>query len=309
MKKSLLISILFLFTLVLWAQQDVQYTQYMQNMSIINPAYTIGNTGTINIGILHRSQWVGVVGTPKSSSLFGQASINNKVEVGLSFINDNIGDIVKENNIAANYAYKLDLGRENVLSLGLRVGVNFLDIDFSNFNLESGNASTDPDFSNNVHKTFLNFGIGAYYNTQTYYVGFSVPNLLKPKHLKPEIMGSKGVEEIHYLLTGGYVFEISDQFKLKPSALLKGVKGAPLSFDFNLNALYNENFEFGIGYRIEDAIAGMVNYKILPELKIGYAYGYTLSKLNTFSNGSHEIFITYNLNTLFNGFDKSPRFF
>ena len=91
----------------------------------------------------------------------------------------------------------------------------------------------------------------------------------------------------------------------------KFVKGAPITLDVTANLLYNDTIEFGIGYRIEDAFSGMVNFKVSPELRVGYAYDHTLSNIGPFTSGSHELFILYNLDilNLHKGFDKSPRFF
>ena len=310
--KKYILSILSLFlTAVIWSQQDAQYTQYMYNMSVINPAYTTNNIGIVNIGALHRTQWVGVVGSPKSSNFFMHSPINNKIEAGFSLVNDNIGDVVKQNNLYADIAYKLDLEDYGNLSFGLKAGVSFLDVDFNGFSLQSGDVFTDPNFTDNIHRSFFNVGAGVYYNTDNYYVGLSVPTLLNSKYLDRDNGKYQGTKQAHVFLTGGYVYKLNDLIKLKPAFMTKIVKGADPVFDLTLNALYNNRLEVGIGYRVDDAISGMVNFKATPELRIGYAYDHTTSNLGPFSSGSHEIFVLYDLD-IFNlqkGFDKSPRFF
>jgi type IX secretion system PorP/SprF family membrane protein len=311
MRKKLITFIAFIVTTLLWSQQDAQYTQYMYNMSVINPAYTTDNLGIVNLGALHRTQWVGVDGAPKSSNLFLHTPLNDKIEVGFSMINDNIGDVVKENNLYADIAYKLNLEENGNLSFGIKTGVTFFDVNFNDFVLESGDVFTDPDFAENINKSYFNFGVGAYYNKDNYYVGLSVPNLLKAKHLDRDNGKYQGSEQMHVFLTSGYVFEISELVKFKPAFMSKIVKGAPIAFDITANVLYDNRFEFGLGYRIEDAFSAMFNVKATPELRIGYAYDHTVSNLGPFSSGSHEIFILYDLD-LFNsnpGYNKSPRFF
>jgi len=102
------------------AQQDPQYTQYMYNMSVVNPAYTTNELGMLNFGTLYRSQWKNVIGTPKTLTFFAHAPMSEKVEMGISFITDNIGDgVLKENNIYADFAYILKLDEQSNLSLGL----------------------------------------------------------------------------------------------------------------------------------------------------------------------------------------------
>lgn len=311
MRKKLITFIAFIVTTLLWSQQDAQYTQYMYNMSVINPAYTTDNLGIVNLGALHRTQWVGVDGAPKSSNLFTHTPLNEKIEVGFSMINDNIGDVVKENNLYADIAYKLNLEENGNLSFGIKTGVTFFDVNFNDFVLESGDVFTDPDFAENINKSYFNFGVGAYYNKDNYYVGLSVPNLLNAKHLDRDNGKYQGSEQMHVFLTGGYVFEISELVKFKPAFMSKIVKGSPVAFDITANVLYDNRFEFGLGYRIEDAFSAMFNVKATPELRIGYAYDHTVSNLGPFSSGSHEIFVLYDLD-LFNinpGFNKSPRFF
>lgn len=310
--KNILISFIALMTtVVMWSQQDAQYTQYMYNMSVVNPAYTTGNIGIVNMGALHRTQWVGANGAPKSSNIFMHTPINENVEVGFSLVNDNIGDVVKQNDLYADFAYKLNLEENGKLSFGLKAGVTFFDVNFNGFVLESGDVFTDPDFAENINQSFFNVGAGVYYNTENYYVGLSVPAILNAKHLDRNNGKYQGTEQAHTYLTGGYVFEINELFKFKPAFMAKAVKGAPISLDLTANVLFDNKVEFGVGYRLEDAFSGMVNFKATPELRIGYAYDHTISNLGPFSSGSHELFILYDLNILNTnkGFDKSPRFF
>lgn len=309
MKKILLQLITLLTATLMWSQQDVQYTQYMYNMSVINPAYTTGNIGVYNLGLLYRAQWVNVVGAPKSTNLFAHTPINEQIEVGLSYVNDNIGDIVKENNLFADFAYKLNLEEYGNLSFGLKTGVSFFNVDFTNLDFESG--MTDPNFSENINQANFNLGAGIYYNTDKYYVGFSVPYLLKSDHSITEDGNYQNIQKPHFYFTGGYVIDINETFKVKPAFMAKAVNGAPIALDLTANVLYQNRLEFGIGYRLEDAVIGMVNFGITPELRLGYAYDYTLSNLDVFSSGSHEFFLLYNLDSfnLNRGFDKSPRFF
>ncbi|WP_452221101.1 PorP/SprF family type IX secretion system membrane protein [Lacinutrix salivirga] len=294
------------------AQQDPQFTQYMYNMSIINPAYATAQEDILNVGGLYRSQWVGIEGAPTTGTFFVHSPINEKVELGISFSNDNIGDVVKENNIYADFAYVLPVGMESKLSLGLKAGLTFFNVDFNGFNLQSGDTSTDVAFNENINQTFPNVGIGAFFFTDNYYLGLSAPNMLTTKHIETENgVKATGVQDIHYFFTGGYVFDINSDLKLKPSFMARAVNGAPLSLDINTNILINEKLEAGIGYRLDDAITGMVNFKIAPNLKVGYAYDYTTSNLSDFNSGSHEILVLFDIDLfgLKGGYDRSPRFF
>jgi len=294
------------------AQQDVQFTQYMYNMSVVNPGYATATEDILNVGGLYRTQWVGLEGAPKTGSFFVHTPLSEKVEIGLSFTNDNIGDVVNENNIYADFAYVLPVGLESKLSLGLKAGVTLFNTDFNGFSLQSGNQTTDVAFNENINKAFPNVGIGAFFFTDKYYLGLSAPNMLTTKHIETENgVQSTGVQSIHYFFTGGYVFDINKDIKFKPSFMAKAVNGAPLALDLNANVLFNEKLEAGLGYRLDDAISGMVNFRIMPQLRVGYAYDYTTTNLGDFNSGSHEIFVLFDVDLfgLKGGYDRSPRFF
>lgn len=307
--KYKLLGFLLLVGLFGMAQQDPQYTQYMYNMSVINPAYaTEGND--INIGALYRTQWVGSVGAPNTGTLFVHLPLQEKIQVGLSVINDEIGDVVNETNVYADFAYILKLGNSTKLSLGVKAGASFFNTNFNDF--VYSDVLPDPAFANNLSKTFPNVGAGAYLFGDNYYLGFSAPNLLNSKHLERNSgIVATGAEEIHFFLTGGYVFDLNESLKLKPAFMTKAVSGAPLAVDITANVLFNNVFEVGAGYRLDDAVMGLANFRITPSLRIGYAYDYTLSNLGRFNSGSHEIMILFDIDRLGTpkGYDKSPRFF
>ena len=295
-----------------YAQQDPQFTQYMYNMSVINPAYATSDEGILNLGGLYRTQWVGMEGAPRTATFFAHTPLSNKIEMGVSFTNDNIGDIVDENNLYADFAYLLPVGAESKLSLGLKAGVTLFDANFDGFILQSGDRSTDNAFDENISRAFPNLGIGAFFFTDHYYLGLSAPNMLSNKHLENENgVKATGIENVHYFVTGGYVFDINQNLKLKPAFMARAVKGAPLALDLTANVLINERLEAGLGYRLDDAVSALVNFRVTPELRIGYAYDYTTTNLGNFNSGSHEIFILFDVDLfgLKTGYDRSPRFF
>ena len=306
-----LLSLTFL-SLQSFAQQDPQFTQYMYNMSVINPAYATAEEGILNLGGHYRTQWVGLEGAPKTGSFFAHTPINDKIEMGVSFTNDNIGDVVTENNIYADFAYVLPVGLESKISFGLKAGVTLFDTNFNGFVLQSGGSSSDQAFDENISKAFPNLGIGAFFFTDNYYLGLSAPNMLSTKHLENENgIVATGVQNVHYFFTGGYVFDIDKNLKLKPAFMGRAVKGAPMALDITANVLINEKLEAGLGYRLGDAMSALVNFRVTPELRIGYAYDYTTNNLGDFNSGSHEIFILFDVD-LFgfkSGYDRSPRFF
>jgi len=286
------------------AQQDPHYTQYMYNMNIMNPAYA-GSKENLSIGLLYRKQWVEIEDAPTTYTFSGHSPIGKNVGVGLSIISDEIGPI-QEQNVYADFSYTLNLGGEHILALGLKAGGTFHKVDFSKVIPTLPNPS-DGVFGNNISNAYLNMGIGAFYYTEKYYVALSVPNMLNAKHLDYD--GRKyGNETQHYFLTGGYVFDVAPTIKFKPFVMIKSAFNAPTSIDLSTNFLFNEKFEAGITYRLEDSFGAMVNYVINPNLRIGYAYDHVVSDLNITTPSSHEIIMLFDLNFP-KKVSRSPRYF
>ena len=311
MKKLLIFLSLFLIISKSSAQQDPQYTHYMYNMSVVNPAYATAKQSMLDVGTLYRTQWVGAVGSPETLTAFIHMPVNKKIELGLSVISDDIGDgAKKENNVYADIAYVIQLNNKHRFSFGMKAGFTNLTTNFNGFRLESGNTSTDLAFNEDVNTFSPNIGAGAFYFTDKYYIGLSAPNLLPTKHIEEKAgITAFGSENPHIFLTGGYVFELSDMFKLKPAVMSKFVKGAPLTLDVSANVLYNNKFELGAAYRLDDSVSGLMAINVTKTLKIGYAYDHTLSNLGQFNSGTHEVFLLFGLDLLGKGYDKSPRFF
>ncbi len=292
------------------AQQDPHYTQYMYNMNVMNPAYA-GSKENLALGLLYRQQWVNIEGAPKTATLSAHSPVGKNVGLGLSVISDKIGP-VEENNIYTDFSYTLNLGEDRRLAFGLKAGATFHKVGlFSEIGNGYVQQSGDPAFSENTSNTYLNLGGGFFYYTNKYYVSFSVPNIMKSTHLDVTNNGEEfqfGNETPHYFLTGGYVFDLSENTKFKPSVMVKSAFNAPTSFDVSANFLFFEKFEAGASYRLDDSFSGMVNYTITPNIRIGYAYDYIVSDLKTTTQGSHELMLLFDLN-----FPKkvsvSPRFF
>ncbi len=286
------------------AQQDPEYTQYMYNMSIVNPAYA-GSKEALSIGVLGRRQWVGVSGAPRTFTAFLHSPIGRNVGLGVSFTSDRVGP-VEETTAYTDFSYTIRTSEVGKLAFGLKAGFTFQNIGLLSLTQVNPN---DPLFVENINKTYPNIGAGLYYYTDKFYLGLSIPNMLKSTHFNDgNGIISSASEEMHTFFTGGYVFELSDNVKFKPSSMLKFAFNTPLSVDVSANFLFNDKFEFGVSYRWDDSFIGMVNFLIDDSLRIGYAYDHTISNLGQFSSGGHEVFILFDFT--FNKVRyRSPRFF
>lgn len=295
--------IVFLVVIGVQAQQDPQYTQYMYNMNVINPAYA-GSSESVSIGALYRSQWVGLEGSPSTGTLSIHSPVGNRVGLGLSLINDEVGP-VRETNAYVDFSYTLPVGSITKLAFGLKAGATFHDIGLTS--IETIDAD-DPFFSQDVNETTANVGAGMYlYQPNRWYLSASMPNILNGTHLDSD--GRKiGSETEHLFAAAGYVFDLSENFKLKPHALMKFAFDAPVSYDVNLNLFMYDIVEIGGGYRLDDSFSGMVNFMVSPSMRIGYAYDAIQSELNVVTDASHEIFINFDID-LPRKVSRSPRYF
>jgi len=281
------------------AQQDPQYTQYMYNMNVVNPAYS-GSKDGLSIGLLYRNQWNGFDGAPETYTFSAHMPVGGNVGLGLSAISDKAGPVT-ETNAYADVSYTLELGGESKLAFGVKAGATFYDVGLTSLELQDDD---DIAFSQNINDTYPNFGAGFLYYTDKFYFGVSVPNILSTTHI--DIDGREfGVEEQHFFGTAGYVFQINENLKLKPSTLVKSSFGEPISFDANLNALFYNRFEIGVSYRLEDAVSVLASVRATDWLQIGVAYDNSISDID---EPSYEAFVLFNI-----GFSKktyvSPRYF
>lgn len=269
------------------AQQQVMFTQYMFNGMAINPAYA-GSHKTLSVTALARNQWTGVDGAPSTQTLSVHSPIvNQRIGIGLLLLHDEIG-VTKQTGVYNAYSYRIPFRNGGHLSFGIQAG-------FSSYNARFSQISdTDPTFSEgDVKEVLPNFGAGLFYSTNTFYLGFSVPQLVQNTFDKnnPD-SDSKLIR--HYFLTTGYVFSLDRRLKLKPNLLIKAVQGAPLEMDFNLSLLMEDVLWVGLSWRSFDSIDALVQLQLTDRLQFGYAYDFaTTSEMRRINAGSHEVMLNY----------------
>lgn len=286
------------------AQQDPEYTQYMYNTMAVNPAYA-GSTGALEATLLHRSQWVGISGAPETQSFSIHAPLRNeKVGLGLSVVNDKIGPS-SELYLDGNFSYSIPLGYEKRLAFGLKAGMRMLNVDWSKGRYYDPN---DVLLNQNIdNQAKLAVGAGIYYYTDKWYVGASVPSFIENSYYD-DVQESIDYDRLHYYFMGGYVFDLNPNLKFKPAFLVKAVSGAPLTADISANFMIAEKFVIGGSYRTDDSVSILAGFQISKSFYVGYAFDYTVSDLNKYNDGSHEIILRYQFNKGESKI-KSPRFF
>lgn len=285
------------------AQQLPQFTQYMYNTISINPAYA-GSRETLSVVGLHRSQWVGLEGGPTTQTLSVHSPLRNeKIGLGLSFINDELG-FQNFSYLYGDFSYTIRVSENSQLAFGMKAGFTSYSLD-ADFRLSESN---DPVIFGYQDRWKPNIGTGVYWHSNRWYLGLSAPRILNTDYSGDEEFQS--LERISYYFTGGYVFDLSENTKLKPAMLLKATNGAPLSFDLTANFLFYEKFWVGGSYRINElaqAIGAIADFQVSKQLRIGYAYEYPLSELSAYTSGTHEVLLMFEI--FKSKRIKSPRYF
>lgn len=302
-----------------FAQQDPMFTKYMFNSLVYNPAYA-GSNEHMAIGLLHRSQWWELEGAPTTQTLTLHTPLaNNRVGLGFSLLNDRIGPT---NTLSAQiaYAYRIPLGRGK-LAIGLQAGLTNWRADWTKLTLKD----PDPAYDETPNLWQPNFGAGVYYSTQHFFAGFASPHLVEydlRKQNVTENYTNYARQYRHYFLTAGGVIPLNGKaLMFRPILLVKNVGWfsklrkdvdrqnikAPTEFDIDLSLLFFERFWIGGAFRssIEafdndrssyDSADIWASYFLTNGLRIGAAFDYPLTQLNTVAAGAFEVMVGYEFN-------------
>ena len=291
MKKILLNIALFTVMLTCFGQQQPQFTQYMYNTISINPAYA-GSREIMVINMLNRNQWVGVNGAPITQTLSVHSSIpGSMLGIGLSVVNDRLA-FEKALDVAADVSYTININDKYWVAFGVKMGASKFDLD--NDLLNDPLYNDDPFLDNLYYQWKPNFGVGIYFRTDSFYLGFSAPKFLN--FVDRNNSEFYDFDRISYYFNGGYLFDVNKHIKFKPTFLVKYTNGAPVSVDISSSVLLREKLWLTGFYRFNEAFGALVNFKVSKAFSVGYSYDYITSDLNPYTSGSHELILNYELN-------------
>ena len=323
MKPYLTLTFLLILIKPAFSQQDAQFSQYMFNTLVINPAYA-GYRETKNISLLHRDQWTGFEGAPKTQSLIADAAfgVDKKIGLGFSLVNDKAG-LQRQTSAHANYAYRIPEGEDARLALGISIGVGQITLNSADALVQD---ETDENFANKQTYFVPDARAGVHYSNSKFYAGLSATNLIS-NSINYQQVGKNTIarQGRHYFLTAGYLFDLNPNFKLKPSFLIKEDTKGPTSVDLNSFVLVKESVWLGASYRTgvnlwkktswnsstfnQNSVVGVVEAFVLKNLRVGYSYDYSLSDLGDYTNGTHEISLGLILNANKKSALLTPRYF
>jgi type IX secretion system PorP/SprF family membrane protein len=267
-------------------QQAPLYTQYMFNQLLYNPALA-GVLPYYQIRSNHRFQWVGMTDAPLTNALAFHGP-HPTLPMGYGgYIYHDVTGPTSQTSITGTYAYNIGLTETMRLSMGLSMGVMQYRVDGTQITVK------DPSDQTLQHAVYTSWvpdaNLGLYLYHDDFYVGFSTAHLIttKLKLYEPGI----GINKLktHFFLTGGYIWEINQDFKLEPSAMLKGSWPNAVQFDINARVIWQDMVWGGISYRTGDAVSVLIGYSYEERIYFGYSYDITLSDLKKHNTGTHEI--------------------
>lgn len=285
------------------AQQMAQYSQYMNNNYLLNPAVA-GTEDYIDVKLSFRTQWVGIEGAPKTyyasvNSSLGRLHTQSKRTLhdwsrgfhaigGLVF-RDETGPI-SYTGVYGSYTYNLALTRSLRLALGVAVGMRQFSLDgsqlrfYNTSTVVASQASRVPDGT-----------VGLWLYNDNFYAGVSSAQILGNQldvayDANARTLGPNRLER-HYFLTGGVRLPLGDDVSLVPSVLVKYMKPAPVSVDINAKLKIRDILWVGASYRVNDAFSGMVGVNFSPVASLSYSYDAITSDLAGYQSGSHEVLL------------------
>lgn len=272
----------------LMAQQNVQYTQYMYDGSLINPAY-VGADEALSLTLVHRDQWNGIDGAPQSQT-FSAHTLFKKKQFGTGIIihRESIG-IHQNFNAGLNLAYHLPTGRKSFLSFGLQAeAVNRQ----SDYQAVQGSIN-DPSASIGAYnETYFDGSFGLYFRSERFHAGYSASDILPREYVLGDTLNVNS-DSFNHLVFSKLIIPLGRNSELTPSVLVKYFAGTPLSYDLNLSTTIQQVISFGVSYRKDESIDLLLRLNLTPQLQIGYAYDNPIGEVAEFAKASNELMIRY----------------
>ncbi|MBI1192382.1 MAG: type IX secretion system membrane protein PorP/SprF [Bacteroidetes bacterium] len=274
------------------AQGDALYTQYQFNKLAINPAYA-GSRDAFSVTAVYRDQWRGIDGAPKTASLAMHAPVGSRIGLGLHLVDDRLG-VVEETGAWGSFAFRIPAG-SGQFALGLNGGAALYRTSLAGAFIGDNN---DPVLSADQQLWLPNVGFGLYYHSERYYVGLAAPRLLDNdlRETSTALSGAQSGRQVrHFNAMTGFVFDLGENAKLRPAALLRYQENSPVQTEFNLSALLVERLWIGAGYRSGGSLDSYLEFNVTPMLRLGYSYDWVVNELGGQTGGSHEFLLGIDL--------------
>lgn len=287
------------------AQHGPLTSQYLFNGLLINPAYA-GSRDAFTANLTWRQQWVGFQGAPVTQILSLHSPIKrSRVAAGILLVNDRIG-VSRETGVLTNYAYRIPF-RRGKLQLGFGAGVSVVQADWTSLSLQDRN---DSQFATDTRGSIRpNFSTGVFYYKKLFFIGASLPFIMSHHFDSSRQVWTIGTEKAQQqpMITGGYIWKVNKEFKLKPSTLIRYQAAAGVQADLSANLIIKDKIWTGLSYRSNDAVVGSFEVLPTPQWRLGYAYDLGISDITPYHQGTHELMLQYEFGKRLHV--RDPRYF
>jgi len=280
--------IMFAWAGFVYGQQQTLYTNYLMNQYLYNPAYAGVEDGTqFNLG--YRNQWLGFDGAPKTLMLSGYGKFKKKpnMAVGGILTTEKIG-LFQRTTFYATYTYHLKINKKAAINFGIGAG----GIQHKVRVYDARPYDQDDVFlgSDVLRAMAFDANAGFYFYTPNFFLGFSDQQMANSR---VRFENSKGKNLTHFYGYTGYNFHLSKEWVVQPSVLARSNSPAPYQLEYNAKVIYDEMFWAGLSYRHKASLGFMFGCRMDKRYSFAYSYDLTLSALNKYSSGSHEIVLSY----------------
>ncbi|MDL2256303.1 type IX secretion system membrane protein PorP/SprF [Parabacteroides sp. OttesenSCG-928-K15] len=297
MKRYLLLILLTILccTAKVRAQYDAQFSQYFMSMGYYNPAYA-GQTENLQLFGIHRQQWVGFEGAPKSFFVMADMPLRFAERthgVGVVMFSEKIG-LSSITQAAGQYAYKKNLWG-GTLSVGLQLGLFNMSFQGDSVRLPDNDVGNEADEAIPITQAegmAFDMNAGIFYSHPKFYAGIGISHLMEPEIGLDET--AKTYVARTYNFTAGYNIKTSNPlFELQPSVFLK-TDLTNFKADITGRLIYNKMFSGGISWRVDDAVIIFLGAAFGP-VQVGYAYDYSYTAIRKGTHGSHELMAKFSM--------------
>lgn len=291
--------------LPLAAQHTPLTSQYLFNGLLINPAYA-GSRDALALNLTWRQQWVGFDGAPSTQVVSVHSPIKRtRAAFGLLLLNDRIG-VSRETGVLTNYAYRIPF-RRGKLQFGIGAGISMLQGQWTRLAVQD---QGDVQFATDTRSSIRpNFSSGLFYYRKSYFIGASVPFIMSRSFDAERNSWTFRNDKAQHqpMITGGYIFHLNQDMKLKPSTLLRYQIAGGVQTDLSANLIIKDRIWTGVSYRNNDAVVGSFEVLPTPQWRLGYAYDLGISDINPYHSGTHELMVQYEFGKRIQA--RDPRYF
>ena len=324
MKKYAIISFLF-FGLNNVQAQDIHFSQFMENLLLLSPAYAGMYEGNYRFNLNYKNQWATIGNSYETYAASADFIILKNhmglkaTGLGISAFQDQAGSSkTKTTRVDLDISQTVYISDNSDLTLGL--GISYLEMSANYVGLNWGSQYNGVEFDERIlsgesfvgyaEKTFdLSAGLVYRAFDDDLYpleIGVSVFHLARPK---TNILGVNNVVPIRVSINSSKEFNFGNNSNLGYKFLVFAsiqkrakeiVVGGLFRKDFGLISKYtgyykNINIYAGAYYRIGDAIIPVVKVTVYKKITVGVSYDFTLSKLSQASlyRGGPEFAMSY----------------